>query len=472
MLPRPEDPLVELHVDVLGVVDFDRRTASVDGRLRDSRIVAFALTGAMALRASWGEQPAFVLAVGGLHPRFQRPPDFPQLERVALTLVSADSPPVASSDTPRLRLEAYLAVTANTIQLGARAELAVKVGRFGIDGQLAFDTLVQLEPLEFVADIAATLAIKSGSSTLFGVDVAVTLTGPAPWRARGTATLQILFFKASVSFDLSFGGGRDESPPRTVDLWSLLEPELRKPANWSAALPAGGSQMVTLAAAPPPAGELLVHPLGSLRLSQRTVPLDTDITRFGGAGVGPDRRFSVASAAVGGRVVVRPPRTTEYFARAQFQDMTDEERLAAPSFERLASGVELVAGDKVAGPAVAAPIGYETVILEREGEPRAKPQPQPYAMPQADVDAVARFGPAATADVRTTGRERYRAPEQPVAADDGSYRLAWRDRLQPVEGLDGADGAYANAAAARDGYLRAHPDQRDRVQVVREHELV
>lgn len=76
-LPTPEAALVVVNVDIVGTVDFERAEASVDASLRDSRIAAFALTGDLAMRASWGERPSFVLAAGGFHPRFQPPPDFP-----------------------------------------------------------------------------------------------------------------------------------------------------------------------------------------------------------------------------------------------------------------------------------------------------------------------------------------------------------------------------------------------------------
>ena len=130
---------MRLQVDVLGVIDFDRREAAVDATLVDSRLAQFALTGDMALRMSWGAQPSFLLAVGGFHPRFAAPPGFPALERVAVAL--------ASGDNPKLRLEAYLALTSNTVQFGARVDLAARAGSFSIAGFLSFDALVTLAPL-------------------------------------------------------------------------------------------------------------------------------------------------------------------------------------------------------------------------------------------------------------------------------------------------------------------------------------
>ena len=121
VLPDEREAIVRLQVDMLGVIDFDRREVAVDATLVDSRLAQFALTGDMALRMSWGAQPSFLLAVGGFHPRFTAPPGFPALQRVAVAL--------AGGDNPKLRLEAYLALTSNTVQFGARVDLGARAGK-------------------------------------------------------------------------------------------------------------------------------------------------------------------------------------------------------------------------------------------------------------------------------------------------------------------------------------------------------
>jgi len=191
LLPEQRDPVVRLQVDVLGVIDFDQQTAAVDATLIDSRVAQFALTGDLALRMGWGSDPVFLLAVGGFHPRFAAPPGFPALERVAVAL--------ASGDNPKLRLEAYLALTSNTVQFGARMDVGARAGSFSIGGFMSFDALVTLSPLAFVVDIAAKLAVKAGGHTLLSISLALTLSGPQPWHAHGRASFSILFF------DISFG---------------------------------------------------------------------------------------------------------------------------------------------------------------------------------------------------------------------------------------------------------------------------
>ena len=51
VLPTEEVDIVRLNMDVLGVVDLSAGTLSIDASLRDSRVVAYTLSGDMARSA-------------------------------------------------------------------------------------------------------------------------------------------------------------------------------------------------------------------------------------------------------------------------------------------------------------------------------------------------------------------------------------------------------------------------------------
>ena len=75
----PEDgdaAVVVIKLDVVGIIDFDRGEISIDATIYDSMIAAFAISGDMALRVRWKDDPAFALSVGGFHPGFTPPADF------------------------------------------------------------------------------------------------------------------------------------------------------------------------------------------------------------------------------------------------------------------------------------------------------------------------------------------------------------------------------------------------------------
>jgi hypothetical protein len=92
-LPTKEQPIIILNVDVVGEVDFARKTAAIDAALRDSKVAGFPITGDMALRMAWGDPPSFVLSVGGFHSDFRAPPGFPELRRIRIPIGSGQPAP-------------------------------------------------------------------------------------------------------------------------------------------------------------------------------------------------------------------------------------------------------------------------------------------------------------------------------------------------------------------------------------------
>ena len=176
MLPSEQEDLIRLQMNALGVIDFDQGSISIDAVLYDSRLVhKFPLTGSMAMRLNWGSSPVFALSVGGFHPAFKPPPNFPALARVSISF----------SDTSdfKLRAEGYFAVTANTLQWGAKAELFARSGGFSVEGHIGYDVLIQFDPFGFVADFSAGVQLKHGSTNLFKASG-----GRRTVRARGRCT--------------------------------------------------------------------------------------------------------------------------------------------------------------------------------------------------------------------------------------------------------------------------------------------
>jgi hypothetical protein len=349
LLPDEQAAVLRLQMDVLGVIDFDRREASADAVLVDSRLASFPLTGAMAMRIDWGANPSFLLAVGGFNPRFLPPPGFPALDRVAVALGS------------ELRLDGYLAVTSNTLQFGARLDLSLAAGGFSIAGFLAFDALMEQEPLSFVVDIAGSVAIKAGGHTLVSVTLKMTLSGPEPWHARGRASFSILFFDVTVSFDLTIGDAGTPALPQTVEVAPLLLAALRDARSWSAQLPTGGDALVTLRALPATT-DILAHPHGTLQVRQRLVPLERTLDRFGGDVPTGARAFSIAGATLGGAAAQADP-LDDLFAPAQFSALTDDQKLSQPSFTPMVSGAAIGEHDVAFGSPVAAELDYEQVTI-------------------------------------------------------------------------------------------------------------
>ncbi len=178
-LPDEKNALVKLNLSVLGVVDFGQKLLSIDASLHDSHILAFTISGDMAMRLAWGDPPSFALSIGGLNPHFQPPVGFPKLRRVTLAL--------GQEKSPRLSLQAYLAITSNTVQLGAQAELFVDIGLLDLNvyGMIGFDVLLQFSPFYFIADLGVTIALRRKTDILFGIYLEAHLSGPFPLACLG-----------------------------------------------------------------------------------------------------------------------------------------------------------------------------------------------------------------------------------------------------------------------------------------------
>lgn len=356
-LPDERAPLVLLNLDALGVLDFGAGSLSVDASLYDSQVAGMPLTGDMALRAAWSGGGEFALSVGGFHPRYTPPAGFPALRPVSLAV---------GGGSVRAQLSAYLALTANTLQLGAKADLHASAAGFTAEGRFSFDTLVQFAPFGFEVDLAVAVAVRWQGKLLMGIAADLYLRGPAQWHVRGQASVRLLFFKATLRFDATFGTTRPVPAVPGEDVAALVRAALAEPGAWSVEERAAGPAAVTLRPGANASG-LLVSPAARIVARQKVAPVGgTALDRFGQAPVLGDRSVSIDSASLGGAATatetVRDP-----FPAAQFRDMSDEEKLTQPSFDAMPSGVAFSATEALvfdqAGPAAVA-IGYRTHLVD------------------------------------------------------------------------------------------------------------
>ena len=153
----PALPLIDLKADIYGEFSDDSVLLLVS--LVDSRVGFFAVQGDFGLLLRFGSDPTFVLSAGGFHPRYQPPGELNALRRITAEV----SPP-----TFQLRVEAYAAVTTNSIQFGGKLEIRYGIGGTGVFGYLALDAIIRWAPrFGFEVDIAAGVAVRA-----FGVSVA------------------------------------------------------------------------------------------------------------------------------------------------------------------------------------------------------------------------------------------------------------------------------------------------------------
>ena len=368
-LPTAERSIIRINVDVLGVLDFDRGEFSLDASVYDSKLADYDLSGDIALRSRWKGEPAFALAIGGFNPRFQPPAGFPKLRRMMVSL--------GDGDNPRISLEGYLAVTTNSLQFGARAELYAAAGNFSVHGYLGFDALFILSPFSFVVDVAGGVRVRYRSYNLASVHLEGTLWGPRPWRVSGKVKFKVAFFKVSKSFDKRFGPSQPiELPVRNP--WPELQAAIADLRNWSALLPARTRTFVVLRKGTPGAGGAPVHPMGNLEFHQKVLPLDHSITRYGGSKPPQPVKFRITRVRSGNSDLVTS-RLDDYFAPGQYEAMADDEKLTRRAFERMQAGVRVASERLLVSQPEARPLTYETLVIDEHHPEPAPVSPGPIS---------------------------------------------------------------------------------------------
>jgi hypothetical protein len=382
--------LLKLLVDVVGSYEVRERALSIDARLRDSHVAGLPLAGSLVVRARFGDAPSLILAVGGFHPRFtELPPGLPAQERIGFEL---------RHDIVTVRVSGYVAVTSNTFQVGADAELSAAGGSFKIQAALGFDALFEFEPVfHFEIDFRVNASIRWRGRSLASVKVTGVLRGPGRWEVSGHASFSILWWDVSIGFELGWG---DVAAPvlATVAVGAQLVEALSDPANWAAELPVGGEALVTLRK--PQGDGVPAHPLGALAIMQNVVPLGIEIARVGTARPSDGSRFDLARVVIAGRDVEAPEVRSEHFARGRYLDLDPEERLSTPSFERFRAGVAISSDAfRVAADQVAFEPEFETVYL---GE--LPPPPETAVVGATILVAHAYFGSASQSSLRRDAR--------------------------------------------------------------------
>ena len=329
ILPDEEAALLVLQVKFIGALEVDKSRLWFFASLFGSRVLFNPIEGEMGLLIAWGNEPAFVISVGGFHPKFNPPPlPFPIPNRVSLSLLNE---PLA-----RVRIEGYFAVTSNTAQFGAKVEIFFGLSFFSIEGHLGFDALFQFSPFYFIITFSASMSVKVFGVGLFSVRIRGQLEGTSPWHIEGEGSISLLFFDIDIPFSHTWGESADTVLPEIAAL-PILKAEFEKRENWIATPPAGVPLSVSLRTIEP-TQELVLHPLGEIRISQRAVPLALTIQKVGNQKISDIQKAVLKVTATG---LVQKREVREPFATAQFREISEANKLSAPGYEKQVAGADV-----------------------------------------------------------------------------------------------------------------------------------
>ncbi len=339
MLPVRDAAIVVFNLDFIGVIDFSTGAIGFDATLVNSRILTWPVSGEAAVRTGWGANAGLVASIGGLHPQFPVPANFPTLQRLTIAF---------GSNNPSVTLTAYVAVTLNTVQAGAHATLYAKgpkiifVGRCAAEGWVGFDALIRFDPFEFDAKLTLGLRLLVDGDTVCGLGGDLRLRGPNRYQITGKVWVSV--FGVDIKFGVNHTWGSSVTEvPQIVDPLVVLRKAIYTAAGFEPIEVTSRVSGVTFRSLEP--DETAVNPSGGLRFLQRAVPLDVAIDRLGTSRLaGPFDTFRLVFTDPGGGAV-QGGLTEEEFVRGEFFELSETDSLRGPATASFPAGLEFEAGD-------------------------------------------------------------------------------------------------------------------------------
>jgi hypothetical protein len=358
-LPADQIAILVLQVNFAGALEFDKQRFYFFASLFDSHILFITISGSMGVLFAYGDNANFVVSVGGFHPQFNPPPlPFPAPDRISIDLIN--------ESFARIHADGYFAVTTNTVQFGTHSDFFFGFSACSVSGSSGFDALIQFSPFHFTVEISTQFSVQVFGIGVYGVGIDVSLSGPTPWHVHGTASLSFFFFSIDIGIDFTWGDNPNTTLPPVV-VMPILAGEVQKATNWKTALPPNAKLLVVLRQLGPTEAGLVLHPAGTLQVSQRSIPLDLKIDKVGSQAPSDANQFVFS---VAGAELTKTRDLTEPFAPSQFRNFDDATKLSQPAFVPQDSGIELAGAATLASAtAITRPVRYDLTVVDTESEP-------------------------------------------------------------------------------------------------------
>jgi hypothetical protein len=414
-LPDRNVALVALNLSFIGEIDPAVGTISFDATLQGSRVLTFTVTGDMAVRTGWGQGITHIASFGGLHPKYPRPSNLPDLRNLSISF---------GTNNPKITLSGYNAIALNAVMFGARADLYAKgpkitfVGRVAAKGYVTFDALIYFDPFAFDVILAGGLSLLVDGDSVASLGFKLTLQGPNTFRISGSVWVKV--FGIKVSFGITHTWGQKQ----TIALPQInAADELRKalengkgfePVNNKNAL--GGVSF-----AETDGTTVLIDPVGGMRLTQIAVPLDLAIEKIGEAVLTGPKNVDLEIYTGGVKQTLAAHKAE--FVRSHFFQTSESERLRLPSFERHKAGYEFspdalsLRSDKLIEET------YEYEVIEIESYPEEPALAQLRGVLAVHPEFAARFARVTYGDRVRPGTvvEQILKPDEIITVTDAGF---------------------------------------------------
>jgi Family of unknown function (DUF6603) len=348
--------IVDLRAEIYG--EFTSESILFLIGLNNSKLAEMPLSGDLGLFIRWAGGADFALSAGGFFPGFPAPSELASMRRIRIN----QSP----AKWLEIYVDAYFAITANSIQLGGGYHLHADVGVAEGSAWITVDALFKWAPrFYFEVQIDAGFAISALGHDFANVDFHGTLKGTTPWYIHGSATIDV-WFLPTIHFDIGpfEWGESDTADQPTLSPLDIVAAALGEDRAWTPQLPAGSDALARFIR--DEETPLLVHPLGMLEVKQLQVPLETRLDRIGSAKLTANR-VSLDTPLVQSEPVSVASAALDQFAPGHFQQLSDEEQLSSPAFVTMPAGMRLAATEApVSGSATSVTYEWDTGFPHEE----------------------------------------------------------------------------------------------------------
>jgi len=203
---------------------------------------------------------------------------------------------------------------------------------------------------------------------------------------------------------------------------------------------------------------------------ERVAPLNVTISRFGSGVPAGWNHFELVDVNLNGKAA--PTQVVQdRFARGQFFEMPDEDKLSKPSFEMMDAGIHVGLDNGAQGHVSQLQVHYETTIVD---DPALPPRLLALYRPLAAVFAAQiELGAAALSKILNSGNAKYASAgtASGVATAEVAHVIASTEDLSVAFDLDGgASQVLAEQALAQ--HLVDRPEDAGKLQVLPVHEVL
>ena len=348
---------IDLNVDLFAVLRPDE--FFLKAALRKSTITGIPISGEMGLLIRWAGEADFAISAGGFFPNYRAPPKLMGLKRLAIQV----SPPVKWI---KLDVTGYVAVTSNTVQFGGALNLSAKVGPVKGEAHFSLDALFVWAPrFAFVVEVRASVSITFKGHSIAGASFRGSLSGTAPWRLQGSASVSILWWDVDLDVGPIEWGERDTAVLPLVDTMDDLRKAFEDITSWRSLAPSLIDTVTTVRTGDdmPP---LLLQPFSLIEARQTLAPLETAIARIGPY-ASTMKQVTMANPRVGDQPASAWAKVQDPFAMGQYLNLTTDQQVARPSFEKCPSGLQMSPTEgALIGPAIPAIIEWDTFFPQSD----------------------------------------------------------------------------------------------------------